>query len=333
MKALLCKEFTAVENLTWEDVPDPYPQDGEVIIEIKAAALNFPDYLIVQGLYQFKPPLPFSPGSEGAGTISAVGKNVTEYKVGDRVSFMSGWGAFCEKIAVNQKQVIKIPDTITFDLAAATQIAYGTSYHALIQRGNLTENDEILILGASGGVGLAALDIAKAFNVRVVAGVSSEEKAVVCRDYGADDVVIYGTEKLDKEGQKNLSAQFKEKSQKGGYDIIYDPIGDCYAEPALRTINWKGRYLVIGFAAGEIPIIPLNLALLKGCAIVGVFWGSFTSYEPQQNVKNIIEIGKLIAIEKINPFISKSIPMESAIDAIKMIGDRKIIGKVVLFID
>ncbi|MCS5633725.1 MAG: NADPH:quinone oxidoreductase family protein, partial [Candidatus Marinimicrobia bacterium] len=202
MKALLCKEFTAVENLTWEDVPDPYPQDGEVIIEIKAAALNFPDYLIVQGLYQFKPPLPFSPGSEGAGTISAVGKNVTEYKVGDRVSFMSGWGAFCEKIAVNQKQVIKIPDTITFDLAAATQIAYGTSYHALIQRGNLTEKDEILILGASGGVGLAALDIAKAFNARVVAGISSEEKAVVCRNYGADDVVIYGTEKLDTEGQK-----------------------------------------------------------------------------------------------------------------------------------
>ena len=180
---------------------------------------------------------------------------------------------------------------------------------------------------------MAALDIAKAFNARVVAGISSEEKAVVCRNYGADDIIIYGTEKLDKDGQKALSAQFKEKSQKGGYDIIYDPIGDCFAEPALRTINWKGRYLVIGFAAGEIPKIPLNLALLKGCAIVGVFWGSFTSYEPQKNVKNIIEIGKLIAIEKINPFISKSIPMESAIDAIKMIGDRKIIGKVVLFID
>ena len=330
MKALLCKEFTAVENLTWEDVPDPYPQDGEVIIEIKAAALNFPDYLIVQGLYQFKPPLPFSPGSEGAGTISAVGNNVTEYKVGVRVSFISGWGAFCEKIAINQKQVIKIPATITFELAAATQLAYGTSYHALIQRGNLTEKDEILILGASGGVGLAALDIAKAFNARVVAGISSEEKAVVCRNYGADDVVIYGTEKLDTEGQKALSAQFKEKSQKGGYDIIYDPIGDCYAEPALRTINWKGRYLVIGFAAGEIPRIPLNLALLKGCAIVGVFWGSFASHEPQQNIKNIIEIGKLIAIGKINPYISKSIPMESAKDAIKMIGERKVVGKVVL---
>ena len=330
MKALLCKKFSAVENLTWEDVPDPYPQDGEVIIEIKAAALNFPDYLIVQGLYQSKPPLPFSPGSEGAGTISAIGNNVTEYKVGDRVSFMSGWGAFCEKIAVNQKQVIKIPATITFELAAATQLAYGTSYHALIQRGNLTENDEILILGASGGVGLAALDIAKAFNARVVAGISSEEKAVVCKNYGADDVVIYGTEKLDTEGQKALSAQFKEKSQKGGYDIIYDPIGDCYAEPALRTINWKGRYLVIGFAAGEIPRIPLNLALLKGCAIVGVFWGSFTSHEPQQNVKNIIEISKLIAIGKINPYISKSIPMESAKDAIQMIGERKVVGKVVL---
>ena len=330
MKAVIVEEFGPIKNATLKEVPDPAPKPGEVTIDVKVAEVNFPDILVMEGKYQFKPPLPFSPGSEGAGTISAIGKNVTNYKVGDRVSFISGWGAFCEKIAVNQKQVIKIPDTITFDLAAATQITYGTSYHALIQRGNLRENNEILILGASGGVGLAALDIAKSFNARVVAGISSEEKAVVCRNYGADDVVIYGTEKLDTEGQKALSSQFKEKSQKGGYDIIYDPIGDCFAEPALRTINWKGRYLVIGFAAGEIPKIPLNLALLKGCAIVGVFWGSFTSYEPQKNVKNIIEIGKLIAIGKINPFISKSIPMELAKDAIKMIGERKVVGKVVL---
>jgi NADPH2:quinone reductase len=223
-----------------------------------------------------------------------------------------------------------MPENIDFELASATQLTYGTSYHALIQRGRLKVEDEILILGCSGGVGLAALDIAKAYNVRVVAGVSSEEKADLCKQYGADEVVIYGSKKLDIEDQKELTKTFKEKSIKGGFDIIYDPIGDCYTEPALRSINWKGRYLVVGFAAGDIPKIPLNLALLKGCEIVGIFWGAFTGYEPKQNIKNIIEIGKMISSNKINPFISKKLPMENAAEAIKMIGERKALGKVVL---
>lgn len=330
MKALLCKDFGPVENLSWEEIPDPIPRNGEVIIDIKAAALNFPDNLIVQGLYQFKPSFPFSPGSEGAGLISAIGDNVHNFEVGDKVSFMCGWGAFAEKLAINQKQVIQMPEGMTFELASVTQIAYGTSYHALIQRGRLSKDDEVLILGCSGGVGLAALDIAKAHNARVVAGVSSQEKADLCKEYGADEIVIYGSEKLDKDGQKDLSNKLKEKSKKGGFDIIYDPIGDCYSEPALRSINWKGRYLVIGFAAGEIPKIPLNLALLKGCEIVGVFWGAFTGHEPKQNISNIIEIGKLMSNKKINPFISKQLPMQSATEAIKLIADRKVLGKVVL---
>ena len=330
MKALLCKDFGPIENLSWEDVLDPTPKSGQVLVDIKAAALNFPDTLIVQGLYQFKPDFPFSPGSEGAGVISAIGENVDNFEIGDKVSFICGWGAFAEKIAINHKQLIKISKGMSFELASATQLAYGTSYHALIQRGRLAQNDEILILGCSGGVGLAALDIAKAHNVRVVAGVSSKEKANLCKQYGADEVVIYGSNKLDKNGQKTLSNNFKEKSKKGAFDIIYDPIGDCYAEPALRSINWKGRYLVIGFAAGEIPKIPLNLALLKGCEIIGVFWGAFTGHEPKQNMNNIIEIDKLLKSEKINPFISKKLPMKSATEAISMIGERKVLGKVVL---
>ncbi|MDC0215333.1 NADPH:quinone oxidoreductase family protein [Candidatus Marinimicrobia bacterium] len=330
MKALVCRDFGPIDNLAWEDIIDPSPKKGEVIVNIKAAALNFPDNLIVRGLYQFKPNFPFSPGSEGAGVISDIGENVENFKIGDKVSFICGWGSFAEKIAINHKQLIKIPEGMTFELASATQLTYGTSYHALIQRGRLIESDEILILGCSGGTGLAALDIAKAHHARVIAGVSSEEKATLCKRYGADDVVIYGSNKLDKNGQKELSIKFKEKSKKGGFDIIYDPIGDCYTEPALRSINWKGRYLVVGFAAGEIPKIPLNLTLLKGCEIVGVFWGAFTGYEPKNNIDNIIEIGKLLKAKKINPFISKELPMKSAVDAIRMIGERKVLGKVVL---
>ena len=330
MKALVCKNFGPVDDLVWEEVTDPIPKNGNVVVDIKAAALNYPDNLIVQGLYQFKPSFPFSPGSEGAGIISALGENVHDFKIGDKVSFLSQWGSFAEKISINQTQLIKMPENMNFELASAIQLTYGTSYHALIQRGRLKNEDEVLILGCSGGVGLAALDIAKAYNIRVVAAVSSEEKADLCKQYGADEVVIYGSNKLDTEDQKQLTKNLREKSIKGGFDIIYDPVGDCYTEPALRSINWKGRYLVIGFAAGKIPKIPLNLALLKGCEIVGVFWGAFTANEPKQNINNIIEIGKLMSSKKINPFISKRLPMESSAQAIKMIGERKVLGKVVL---
>ena len=330
MKILHCKEYGPVDNLVWEEVESPEPQDNEVLIDIKAAALNFPDFLIVQGLYQFKPELPFAPGNEGAGTIRKTGKNVTRFKEGDRVYFMAPHGAFAEQICINEFGVFPIPDEISFQLAASYQMAYGTSYHALVQRGELSEGDEVLILGASGGVGLAALDIAKAKGARVVAGVSTDEKAKICRDYGADEVIVYGTGPKDKEEAKAFSTELKSKSIKGGYDIIYDPIGDCYAEPAFRAIGWKGKYLVVGFAAGQIPKLPINLTLLKGASVVGVFWGAFTGREFEENQKNISEINRMLSVGEIKPLISKEIPMENAVEAIQMIGSRGVVGKVVL---
>jgi NADPH2:quinone reductase len=330
MKILHCKEYGPVENLVWEDIDSPEPGENEVLVSIKAAALNFPDYLIVQGLYQFKPDLPFAPGNEGAGVVKKIGKNVTRFKEGDRVYFMAPYGAFAEEACMNEFGVFPIPDDVSFELAASYQMAYGTSYHALVQRGELKKDDEVLILGASGGVGLAALDIAKAKGARVVAGVSTEEKAKVCKEYGADDVVVYGLGPADKDAAKALSAELKSKSIKGGYDIIYDPIGDCYAEPAFRSIGWKGKYLVVGFAAGQIPKLPINLTLLKGASVVGVFWGAFTGREFEENQKNIKDINSMLIADEIKPLISKKIPMEQAKEAINLIGSRGVVGKVVL---
>jgi NADPH2:quinone reductase len=330
MKTLHCKEFGPVENLVWEETESPEPGDHEVVVSIKAAALNFPDFLIVQGLYQFKPELPFAPGNEGSGVIKKVGKNVTRFKEGDRVYFMAPWGAFAEEACMHEFGAMPIPDDISFELAASYQMAYGTSYHALVQRGEISDQDEVLILGASGGVGLAALDIAKAKGARVVVAVSTQEKAEICKEYGADEVIIYGEGPTTKDESKAFSNELKSKSLKGGYDIIYDPIGDCYTEPAFRAIGWKGKYLVVGFAAGEIPKLPINLTLLKGASLVGVFWGTFTGLESEANQKNIAEINQLLSEGKIKPLISKEVPMENAVDAIKMIGNRGVIGKVVL---
>ena len=330
MKILHCKEYGPVENLVWEDIETREPGENEVVVSIKAAALNFPDFLIVQGLYQFKPELPFAPGNEGAGIIKKIGKNVTRFKEGDRVYFMAPYGAFAEEACMNEFGVFPISDEVSFELAASYQMAYGTSYHALVQRGELKKDDEVLILGASGGVGLAALDIAKAKGARVIAGVSTEEKAKICREYGADDVVVYGNGPTDKDSAKLFSTELKSKSSKGGYDIIYDPIGDCYAEPAFRSIGWKGKYLVVGFAAGQIPKLPINLTLLKGASVVGVFWGAFTGREFEENQKNIADINSLLSNGDIKPLISKKIPMEDAIEAINLIGSRGVVGKVVL---
>lgn len=330
MKKLHCKEFGPVENLVWEEAESPEPGDHEVVVSIKAAALNFPDFLIVQGLYQFKPELPFAPGNEGSGVIKKVGKSVTRFKEGDRVYFMAPWGAFAEEACMHEFGVMPIPDDISFELAASYQMAYGTSYHALVQRGEISNQDEILVLGASGGVGLAALDIAKAKGSRVVAAVSTKEKAEICKEYGADELIIYGEGPKTKDESKAFSNELKSKSLKGGYDIIYDPIGDCYTEPAFRAIGWKGKYLVVGFAAGEIPKLPINLTLLKGASLVGVFWGTFTGLESEVNQKNIAEINQLLSEGKIKPLISKEVPMENAVEAIKMIGNRGVIGKVVL---
>ena len=330
MKTLHCKEFGPVENLVWEEAESPEPGEHEVVVSIKAAALNFPDFLIVQGLYQFKPELPFAPGNEGSGVIKKVGKSVTRFKEGDRVYFMAPWGAFAEEACMHEFGVMPIPDDISFELAASYQMAYGTSYHALVQRGEISNQDEILVLGASGGVGLAALDIAKAKGARVVAAVSTKEKAEICKKYDADELIIYGEGPKTKDEQKAFSNELKSKSLKGGYDIIYDPIGDCYTEPAFRAIGWKGKYLVVGFAAGQIPKLPINLTLLKGASLVGVFWGTFTGLESEVNQKNIAEINQLLSEGKIKPLISKEVPMENAVEAIKMIGNRGVIGKVVL---
>ena len=329
MKAVICKKFAPVSDLVWEEVADPVAGPGEIVIDVKAAGLNYPDNLIVQGLYQFRPERPFSPGHEGAGIVSSVGEGVKTHKVGDNVAFFKGFGAFAEKIVLSEALAFSIPDNFPHPVAAGVFMVYGTSYHALVQRAKITKDDEVLVLGASGGVGLAAVDIAKSFGARVVAAVSTKEKADVCRRYGVDDVVVYGKEKLDQEGQKIFTKELKSKSTRGGFSIIYDPIGDCFAEPALRSIGWGGTYLVVGFAAGKIPSFPTNLMLLKGCAVSGVFIGRFQQEEPKQSAQNIKAIGDLLSSGKLTPFISETIPMAKSIDAIERIAKRGVVGKVV----
>ena len=329
MKAVICKKFAPVSDLVWEEVADPVAGPGEIVIDVKAAGLNYPDNLIVQGLYQFRPERHFSPGHEGAGIVSSVGEGVKTHKVGDNVAFFKGFGAFAEKIVLSEALAFSIPDNFPHPVAAGVFMVYGTSYHALVQRAKITKDDEVLVLGASGGVGLAAVDIAKSFGARVVVAVSTKEKADVCKRYGVDDVVVYGKEKLDQEGQKIFTKELKSKSKCGGFSIIYDPIGDCFAEPALRSIGWGGTYLVVGFAAGKIPSFPTNLMLLKGCAVSGVFIGRFQQEEPKQSAQNIKEIGDLLSSGKLTPFISETIPMAKSIDAIERIAKRGVVGKVV----
>ena len=333
MKAIVCKKFAPVSELVWEEVADPVAGPGEIVIDVKAAGLNYPDNLIVQGLYQFQPERPFSPGHEGSGVVSSVGPDVKMHSVGDSVAFFKGFGAFAEKIVVSERMAFPIPKSFPHKIAAGVFMVYGTSYHGLVQRAKINKEDEVLVLGAAGGVGLAAVDIAKSFGARVVAAVSTKEKAEVCKGYGVDDVVIYGEEKLDKGGQKALTKELKSKSVRGGFSIIYDPIGDCFAEPALRSIGWGGTYLVVGFAAGKIPLFPTNLMLLKGCAVSGVFIGRFQQEEPQQNAQNLKEIGELLGSGKLTPFISETIPMSESVDAIERIAKRGVVGKVVFIND
>jgi NADPH2:quinone reductase len=333
MKAIICKKFAPVSELVWEEVADPIAGPGEIVIDIKAAGLNYPDNLIVQGLYQFQPERPFSPGHEGSGVVSSVGADVKMHNVGDSVAFFKGFGAFAEKIVVSERMAFPVPKNFPHKIAAGVFMVYGTSYHGLVQRAKINKEDEVLVLGAAGGVGLAAVDIAKSFGARVVAAVSTKEKAEVCKNYGADDVVIYGEEKLDKGGQKALTKELKSKSVRGGFSIIYDPIGDCFAEPALRSIGWGGTYLVVGFAAGKIPSFPTNLMLLKGCAVSGVFIGRFQQEDPQQNAQNLKEIGELLGSGKLTPFISETIPMSESVGAIERIANRGVVGKVVFVND
>ena len=333
MKAIICKKFAPVSELVWEEVADPVAGPGEIVVNVKAAGLNYPDNLIVQGLYQFQPERPFSPGHEGSGVVSSVGPGVKMHSAGDSVAFFKGFGAFAEKIVVSERMAFPIPKSFPHKIAAGVFMVYGTSYHGLVQRAKINKEDEVLVLGAAGGVGLAAVDIAKSFGARVVAAVSTKEKAEVCKGYGVDDVVIYGEVRLDKQGQKVLTKELKSKSVRGGFSIVYDPIGDCFAEPALRSIGWGGTYLVVGFAAGNIPSFPTNLMLLKGCAVSGVFIGRFQQEEPQQNAQNLKEIGELLGSGKLTPFISETIPMSDSVGAIERIAKRGVVGKVVFIND
>ena len=330
MKAVLCKEYGPPEKLVIEDVPSPEPGKGQVVLEVHAAAVNFPDVLIIENKYQFKPPLPFSPGGEVAGKVIKIGEGVTRVKVGDRVIGSCGWGGFAEEIALDEGRVTPIPDEMDYTTASAFLMTYGTSHHALKDRAHIKPGETLLVLGAAGGVGLAAVELGKAMGARVIAAASSEDKLAVCKEHGADETLLYPSGPLDKEAQKKLSDQIKELTGGQGADVVYDPVGGDYSEAALRATNWEGRFLVVGFASGPIPKIPLNLALLKGCQIVGVFWGAFTARDPEGNKKNLQELMDWFKAGKLRPHVSKTYKFEEVADALNDMAARKVKGKIVL---
>ena len=327
MKAFLCKEFGPVDSHTVEEIEDPVAGPGQVVVDIKATGISFPDVLIVQGLYQFKPPFPFSPGSEISGVVSSVGEGVTMHKVGDRVMGSIGSGGLREKGVYLEQQLMPLPESMDFNTAAGFPLNYGTTYHAFKQRGELKEGQSVLVLGAGGGLGISAIHIAKAMGARVIAAASSQEKIDLCKKEGADEGIIYERD-MDRDLQKKFSDEIKELTG-GGVDMIYDLVGGDYAEPALRAIARHGKYLVIGFTAG-IPKMPLNLTLLKECQIVGVFWGQFAAIDHAENAQNFKELFELHAEGKIKPFVTETYSLEESAKAIKTLEDRKVLGKVVV---
>jgi len=322
MKAILCKAYGPPDSLVFEDLPSPAPKSGEVVVSVKAASVNFPDVLIIENKYQLKPPLPFSPGSELAGIVKAIGPDVTNVKAGDRVMAITGYGAFAEEVAVDAKRALPIPPAMDFSTASAFGLTYATSDHALRDRGELRAGETLLVLGASGGVGLAAIEIGKIVGATVIACASSAEKLAICREHGAYEGINYLTE--------DLRERIKALTGGKGPDVIYDAVGGSYTEPALRSIAWRGRLLVVGFAAGEIPKIPLNLTLLKGCAIVGVFWGDFARREPARFAESMRQLGAWYAAGRLKPHVSAVFPLARAADALKLMAARKVTGKVVL---
>ena len=327
MKAFLCKEFGPVDSHTVEEIEDPVAGPGQVVVDIKATGISFPDVLIVQGLYQFKPPFPFSPGSEISGVVSSVGEGVTMHKVGDRVMGSIGSGGLREKGVYLEQQLMPLPESMDFNTAAGFPLNYGTTYHAFKQRGELKEGQSVLVLGAGGGLGITAIHIAKAMGASVIAAASSQEKIDLCVKEGADEGIIYERD-MDRDLQKKFSDEIKELTG-GGVDMIYDLVGGDYAEPALRAIARHGKYLVIGFTAG-IPKMPLNLTLLKECQIVGVFWGQFAAIDHAENAQNFKELFELHAEGKIKPFVTETYSLEESAKAIKTLEDRKVLGKVVV---
>jgi len=322
MKAILCKEYGLPETLKYEEIASPRAGKGQVVISVRACSVSFPDTLIIQGLYQFKPPMPFSPGGEVAGVVKEVGEGVERVRVGDRVMGFNGWGGFAEEMAIDANRVFPMSEQMDFATAATVIMTYGTSQYALKDRGQLKPNETLLVLGAGGGVGLAAVQIGKLMGARVIAAASTDEKLAICKEYGADEVINYKAEDL-KERVKALGG-------KKGIDVIFDPVGGQYAEPALRGMGWGGRYLVIGFAAGDIPRIPFNLFLLKGCSVIGVFWGAFTDREPQRNRAYLQELLSWFDDGKIKTHISAAYPLAHASDALDDMMQRKVAGKAVI---
>ena len=322
MKALVCKEFGPAKNLKVEEMNEPIPNSDEVCIKVHAAGVNFPDILMVEGKYQVKPAFPFAPGAEAAGEIISIGENITKYKIGQRVIAMTGHGAFAEIVKASEKKIIPLNDNVDFETASILPMVYGTSAHALIQRGKLKKGETLLVHGAAGGVGLAAVEIGKAMGARVIATASTDEKCQVARDHGADETINYS------------NGQFKEivKSMTDGKgaDVIYDPVGGDVFDQSLRCIAWEGRLLVVGFTSGRIPSAPANLALLKSCDIVGVFWGAFVERTPHINLENFEKLYKWIDEGFIKPRISMKVSLENTLDAMQAIADRKIIGKAIV---
>ena len=329
MKALLSHAPGGPETLRVDDLPDPVPGPGELLVRVRAAAINYPDVLIIEDKYQFKPPRPFAPGGEIAGEVEAVGEGVTGWKAGDRLIAVPGWGGLAEKLVIPAKSAFRLPDSRSFTDGAALLLTYATSIHALYDRGKLASGQTLLVLGAAGGVGLAAIELGKAKGARVIAAVSSDEKAQAARDAGADETLVYGRGPFDKEASKALAEQFKAAVGPGGAEVIYDPVGGDYAEPALRSIAWEGRYLVVGFPAG-IPKLPLNLTLLKSCDVCGVFWGAFAARDPKANAAHVETLFRLWDEGKIGPRVSATYPLERGGEAIAALAARSVIGKVVV---
>jgi NADPH2:quinone reductase len=323
MKAVICKEHGLPEKLElvtdWEE---PSVGEHDVLIDVKAAGLNFPDVLMIQGKYQMQPDMPFIPGGECAGVVEAVGDKVSRFKVGDKVLSAGGSGAFCQKIAVHELGAFPMPDGLSFEQAAGVSITYFTSYYALKQRANLQPGETLLVLGAAGGVGTSAIELGKHMGAKVIAAASTDEKLELCKKLGADEVINYS--------EANLKDAIKEITGGKGVDVVYDPVGGDYSEPAIRGMAWKGRYLVIGFASGPIPKIALNLTLLKGCSLVGVFWGRFAGEEPEVNLKNIEELWALFASGKISPVVTDSFPVEQYEEAFNCMMERRARGKVII---
>jgi len=321
MRALLCKELGPPEALVVEEVPDLVPGERDVIVRVHAAGVNFPDGLIIAGKYQFKGELPFSPGGECAGVIESVGEKVKHLRPGMRVMGFTTYGAFAEQARLPANAAIPMPDELDFVTASAFVLAYATSYHALVDRAALKKGETLLVLGAAGGVGIAAVEIGKAIGARVIAAASSADKLAVCREHGADELIDYGT--------GDLRARLKELAP-DGVDVVYDPVGGAYTEPALRSLAWRGRLLVVGFAAGEIPKLPLNLALLKGASVVGVFWGDFARREPREFATSVRQLGAWFREGKLRPHVSQTLPLRKAAEALKLMAARQVKGKLVL---